>query len=192
MAMRAHSGSGPTLLMRLRVDHANFGRVLRCLDDEVIRLEQLGTPPADLLLIRDIVDYLIDYADQWHHPCEDVIYEQLRNEGAGDEMEQILAQHRDLTSLGLETFRFLTGVIEGRIVPTEMVVEHVRRFSTTQRQHLDFENAFVFPFAEDVLSDEQWLHLEQSAPLPDDPVFGTAADQQSKLYRCIMDSRAPA
>jgi hemerythrin-like domain-containing protein len=53
-------------------EHARFGRLLDLLEREAGRLESGQDPDYQLML--DIVDYLNDYPEKFHHPREDIAF----------------------------------------------------------------------------------------------------------------------
>ena len=64
------------ILATLRDEHANMGRLLDVLDDQIAVFGRGETP--DYEAIRSILAYMIDYSDRYHHPKEDLIYHRLR------------------------------------------------------------------------------------------------------------------
>ena len=180
------------LLDRLRSDHANFERVLARLDVETQRLAPHFDGEADLGLVLDIVDYLHNYADRWHHPCEDILYSHLLDRGDVDVVVgDVLRQHRKLKDLSRNLFQLVGTVLDGRI-PNHNLIARLGEFTSLQRRHLRFENRHLFPFAERRLTPNEWHSVERSAPLPEDPVFGSGADHEQRLFAYIMASRDAA
>jgi hemerythrin-like domain-containing protein len=63
------------LLNRLAEDHARLARLMTLLEGLLDRFHE-GLEP-DYELMCELMEYMIDYADQVHHPSEDLIFERL-------------------------------------------------------------------------------------------------------------------
>jgi len=65
--------SGPLAIWH--TEHIYFRRLLELLQNELDRFHRGERPNYELML--DIVAYLRDYSDQYHHPREDVAFARL-------------------------------------------------------------------------------------------------------------------
>ncbi len=64
------------LIEALRQEHSDIARLLDAIDLQV----NGGSP--DFGLLHEILEYLLTYPDQYHHPKEDLIYRALcRHDG---------------------------------------------------------------------------------------------------------------
>ena len=72
-------------------DHANVARLLELLESEILAIEVGKTP--DYPLLQDIMRYMTQYPDRFHHPKEDLIFVQLLKREPGARADRVLA-HR--------------------------------------------------------------------------------------------------
>jgi hemerythrin-like domain-containing protein len=171
------------ILDRLRGDHVNFERVLARLDVETKRLFPKMGDNADFPLILGMLHYLHTYADRRHHPCEDALYSHLLERGNADiVVGDVLRQHRKLKHLSAKLCQLVDTLQSEQVVPIDFLATRLDEFTSLQRRHLTFENRYLFPFAERQLTPNEWYAVERSAPLPEDPVFGTGADSEQRLF----------
>ena len=61
------------MLKIIHNDHANMGLLLKLLRKNIRLLEE--DEEIDYRLIKAVITYLRNYADQFHHPLEDLIYD---------------------------------------------------------------------------------------------------------------------
>jgi hemerythrin-like domain-containing protein len=177
-------------LDRLRGDHVNFERVLARLDVETKRLSPKMGYNADLPLILGMLHYLRTYADRRHHPCEDALYSHLLERGNADMVVgDVLRQHRKLKRLSANLCQLVDTLQSERVVPIDFLATRLDEFTSLQRRHLIFENRYLFPFAERQLTPNEWHAVERSAPLSEDPVFGTGAVPEQRLFGHIAGAR---
>ena len=68
-------GTMHTTLKRLYRDHAHFNRLMNMLESELEGLGRTGEPVSALL--TELVAYVGDYVDAFHHPIEDQLYQNM-------------------------------------------------------------------------------------------------------------------
>jgi hemerythrin-like domain-containing protein len=159
-------------MQRLHHDHRNLARLLDLLERQVTLFGQAEA--ADLELMVDIMDYIENYANQVHHPTEDVVYEHLLAHAgeAADDARLLMREHAELIERTSGFRRVLEGVLQGSVESREAIEARGRSFLAEQREHMRTEEARVFPFADKVLSDGDWAEVEHAAPNFEDPLFG--------------------
>jgi hemerythrin-like domain-containing protein len=59
-------------IMRLREEHVHFRKLLDLLEKQ-LNFFHVGETP-DYSLLTDVLHYMINYPDRFHHPTEDVIF----------------------------------------------------------------------------------------------------------------------
>ena len=87
------------------------------LGEELDVLHAEGSPDYQLAL--DIMHYMTQYPDLFHHPREDVVFERmlLRDPSLSGVLGELLRDHQRLAKIGLEFHDTLAGVLEGRSCP---------------------------------------------------------------------------
>ncbi len=156
-----------TVLRALRREHADLAQVLELIDRQLD-----GREAPDLGLLRGILDYLLTYPDQYHHPKEDLIYRALcRHDpalapGIGDleaEHEELAVATRELSDALDRACRFGAGSETG-------MRRLGRAFVDFYREHMIKEEQEFFLEAERRLSAEEWRDLAAEVSDPTDPV----------------------
>jgi len=169
-------------------DHANIAKLLELLDSEVLAIEVGKTP--DYSLLQDIMYYMVQYPDRFHHPKEDLIYAQLlkRDLEVRAVVEDIIEEH---VSIGLAGREF-TVLLRASGVDSVDVREQlgIAGFAYIQalRKHMSREDRKLFPLAQEVLTAKEWRVIDEAVNAIDDPLFDEmTADDYQRLYRLITD-----
>lgn len=156
----------------LREDHRNLTVLLNVLDREVERLEAAGNP--DFELLHDIMTYMTGYPDAVHHKKEDWVYARMaaaRSNMAGD-LARIEGDHEEICAFGNKLLDDIREIEAGAFLRREDVVGDARRYLTRQRNHMLWEDTYMFPLIDSMSSE---LDLSEPSPkiadMPD-PVFG--------------------
>ncbi len=166
------------ILDRLHQDHVNMVQILNAIERELGHLE--GHEAADLPLVHDALHYLTNYADLYHHPVEDRLFEHLErvDESTRQQVARLREEHQALYIKGKAFFDAV------REVESEVAMERrefdllARDYLDTQRQHLDFEEAIMFPLARRVLTERDWEALAGLGDSEGDPLFGRLVHQE--------------
>ncbi|MEN8166986.1 MAG: hemerythrin domain-containing protein [Pseudomonadota bacterium] len=164
-------GGQMTLLEKLRRDHINLKRLLALLSRELDAFFSGQESNFDLKI--ELLDYIEHYAEQVHHPTEDLIYQAaLPKVGEGEKLLQRLSrEHGNLVGSARRFRSTLEGIVQGEVMSRDEVETRGREFIALQRQHIDLEEHEVFPLLESLLTDEQWAEIASKAPKAEDPVF---------------------
>lgn len=172
----------------LNRDHANMAKLLELLESEILAIEVGKTP--DYPLLRDIMHYMTQYPDRFHHPKENLIFAQVlkREPGARADIARLLREHVSL-SLAAQNFEILLGTSH---VDSVNVREGLGTagfaYIRAQRQHMFLEEKNLFPMAQTVLTDKDWQEIEGAVDAIEDPLFGAEiAKGYERLYRLIID-----
>ena len=175
-----------TLLNKLQQDHINISRLLDILEEQVQRYGKGEVP--DYPLIVDILRYMEDYPDTVHHPREDLMFARMRKCGVDMDMEVTLrdleAQHRDIREKSLDFLEALRGDLSAIAVPREAIKRHGIAYLEALRQHMNTEEVCVFPAAEQLLEEKDWIELDRSVSEREDPLFGAVV---IRVYQTLYD-----
>lgn len=175
------------LLERLHEDHQHLLRILDLLD-RLLDMFHQGTEP-DYELICEMLEYMQQYADQLHHPTEDLIFERMKTYDAGQQqiIDVLTNQHEFLGEINRQFRASMEGIIHGDVLRRDLVEAHGRDLVQTLRKHLDMEENEAFPLARKLLTDDDWIELQEQAPNASDPVFGDRdPDRFQALYRHLL------
>lgn len=162
------------LLARLGREHRRLTQVLDLLESLLDRFN-LGDEP-DYELMSELLEYVIDYADQVHHPSEDLIFARMHAYSSTQfpVIERLMHQHASLGQLNRRFRESLEGIVHEEVLRRDEVEQQGRELIAAHRDHLRTEDQEAFPIALSVLSEQDWAELEGQAPTAEDPVFGQA------------------
>lgn len=172
------------LMEKLEKDHRNLEKVLDLLESQLDHF--LAGRESDFDLKIELLEYMEAYADQVHHPLENVIFalaKPLVGERA-ELMDRLMQQHQELAQL-TRTFRnSLENIYQGGVMPRNELEVRGREFIALQRQHIALEEQDAFPLLEGALRDQDWDTIIEQSPKYDDPVF----DKPDKIrFQTVFD-----
>ena len=176
------------LIAALNSDHANVAKLLDLLESEILAIEVGKTP--DYLLLRNIMQYITQYPDRFHHPIEDLIFTQLvrREPEVRADVDAQLAEHVSLGVAGLEFECSLRATDVDSVDVREGLAVTGFAYIRALREHMLIEEGILFPIAIEVLTSEDWKLIEKQVDTFEDPLFGSVIpDEYQRLYSLIID-----
>lgn len=155
-----------------RAEHAQFERLLAIFDRQLERYRAGDTPDYDLM--RDVVQYLRDYADCFHHPREDVAFDLLveREPDARAVVQRLTQEHHDLAEAGATLLERLRELTSDAMLPRGTLEAAAATYLENYRRHIDTEEREVMPVAGRVLTDADWRQVVDAVQPTSDPLFG--------------------
>jgi len=176
------------VIAALERDHANIAKLLEILESEILAIEVGKTP--DYPLMQDIMSYMAQHSDRFHHPKEDLIFAQLlkRDPGVRADVEDLIEEHIVIGLAGQE----FAGLLRASGVDSVAVREEVGtsgfNYIRALREHMLREERKLFPLAMAVLTKKEWQVIDAAVNAIDDPLFDEmTADEYQRLYRLITD-----
>jgi hemerythrin-like domain-containing protein len=162
-----------------RAEHRAFGALLGLLEQQLELFHQADAPNYAMML--DIVDYMIDYADRFHHPAEDIMFAKIaeRVPAARDSVRDVVREHSEILRNGRELANGLEGVLQGTVTLRSTIEAQAKRYLDTFRRHMYAEEQGLFLAALEHLSKEDWTGLERS----EDPLFGERPEERYRALR---------
>ncbi|WP_158070120.1 hemerythrin domain-containing protein [Motiliproteus sp. MSK22-1] len=175
-----------TLLMNdLRQDHKHISALLTILKNKLSTLK-MGSHP-NFALMAEVVDYLTDYADDYHHGKENLIYHYMQEHypKKSNLISQQFREHEELRVLTKQ----LSATIDQALMDMPFLLEEfaaqLEQFVDRQSQHLFMEDSKIFPAIEQVLSSDDWAKLSDMLPKREDPLFGESREAH---YQALYDA----
>jgi len=168
----------------LQREHHNFKRLLNLFETQ-LALFRRGDDP-DYALMRDIMRYLTQYPDRFHHPNEDLVFERLQQvePAAGHFILQLLKEHEQLFARGSELLAALDDIAGDALIARDALEALARGYLDGLRAHMDKEESTLFPLAEQRLTRADWAAIATAIRRYDDPLFGA---QVAPGYRAIFE-----
>lgn len=147
-----------------RAEHGYFNRLLALVRGQLDLLHAGERPDYELML--DVVAYLREYSDRFHHPREDVAFERLTERCP--EMDLVLArlrqEHRVIAHAGETLREHLEAILAGAIVPRGEVEVAVAMYLVYYGNHIAKEEEDILPRAAQALTPQDWEAVRAGAP----------------------------
>lgn len=178
-------------LNQLRRDHANMARLLHILLLRHSTLEQGERP--DFHLIREIVDYILDYMDGFIMPLECLYSEHLlAREPEAEALSRRLAEDyqalRKRLNLLSET---LDMILLDAVVPMERFIDDLKTYLDAHRAYLQAERDQLFPFLRENLTDAEKEALLEMLPKGAQANLSRLREDYPELYAEFKAAPSP-
>jgi hemerythrin-like domain-containing protein/tellurite resistance-related uncharacterized protein len=168
---------------RLRREHVNFHLLLDLLERQLDTFERAARP--DYALMEDIVRYMREYPDRFHHPWEELIFGRLAEADARLDpvVSELKRQHAALARSGSELRESLGGAVSGVLLPRHALEQPGRDYIARFRAHMEMEEQKLFPLLGTRLADTDWSAIDRMMATRRDPLFGLQiAEGYERLY----------
>ena len=166
-------------------EHMYFRRLLDLLHAQVDVFETGDKPDYDLML--DILTYLREYSDRFHHPREDVAFARLARHRPelGRTLARLRQEHRVIANAGDRLRQLIVEILDDSMVPRAQVEAAAATYLTYYGNHIALEEADVLTHAERALTDEDWAAVAAVVPEGADPLRSSAEATYRNLRRRI-------
>jgi hemerythrin-like domain-containing protein len=164
-------------------EHVYFNSLLERLQREVYVFHTGARPNYELM--ADIVAYLRDYGDRFHHPREDVAFERLSERLPGMELPlgRLAQEHRVIRHAGETLLLQIDAVVGGAIVRRGELEMAAATYLVYYGNHLAKEEEDVLPLAAKYLTAEDWQAVRDA--VAGDPAVVADAQRYRELRRRI-------
>ena len=169
----ARQESRPQILNALEDEHRYFKSLLDIAAEQQALLA--NDAEADLDVLQELLRYLADYPEDYHHPREDLLFDRLQkiDQKAGEVIEPLLAGHEEIQKESNRLYFMVMRLNNGENINRSKLAAELGRFVTGYQKHMQEEEASVFPLALDTLSEEDWAEVDLGMEFIEDPLFGT-------------------
>ena len=137
-------------------EHVYFAHLLDLLQRELDVFHLGGRPNYELA--HDIITYLREYGDQYHHPREDLVFERLAKRSC--DLELVLArlrqQHRVIAASGESLLKQIDSILEDAVVPRSQLETALATYLVYYRSHIEQEDALIVDRAGAELAPADW------------------------------------
>ncbi|EAS42315.1 cation-binding protein [Photobacterium profundum] len=164
------------MLDSIHTEHGYINRLLNILQQKLDAIENGRT--VNYSLIKDIVEYLQQYAEHCHHPKEDILYHYYQSHYAKNgDMQSLEQEHHQLAQLTAEFADTVEMVLMDAVIPLDIFAEKLNVFVVRQKAHLEFEEKNIFPLIRRDFTAEDWVAVSKELQVyQDDPLFGEHVD----------------
>jgi hemerythrin-like domain-containing protein len=170
-------------------EHVNFSRLLDVFEEQVNRFHEGEDPDVDLML--EIVSYLREFGDRFHHPREDVAFALLveRDPSLRLPINRLLQEHRAIAAAGEELVTRLQEIVADALILRATVEAAAALYLVYYRHHLASEERNILPRAARLLKAQDWEIVAGAVPSGSDPLFGEAPSEKYGRLRELLAAR---
>ena len=149
-------------------EHAYFNQLLELLRKQVDVFHTGKRPNYELML--DIISYLRDYSDRFHHPREDVAFAQLAKKCPDMELQlaRLQQEHRVIARAGETLLKYLNGAAEDAVIPRAEIEVAAATYLVYYGNHIAKEEEDVLARAEQTLTPGDWEAVRTAVPNADE------------------------
>lgn len=176
----------PSLIHRLQQDHINYSRLLNLLEAEADVLHAGGN--ASYPLIRDIITYMHEFPDVYHHPCEDFLFNYLLevDQYWSTVVERLIQQHALVAGIAAELAEILAQPTPAPSpVQKQNILSRINDYLAIMRKHMLTEEKEIYPVLNAQLDQDVLENIRQQLAAVKDPVFG---EKLREKYQRLLDS----
>ncbi len=172
------------IIEQLYQDHVNMARIVNFLVNQLNLLHDSKTP--DYALMTDAMCYMTAYPDLFHHPREEVLFQELkkRDTSVCAAVEELMREHEVLLEKGQQFLESLQLAKTGDLQSPELLESQGRDYIALLRSHMDKEERQVLPLASKVLRPEDWAQIDAAMAFRGGPILGKTVE---KGYRALCD-----
>lgn len=179
------------MLTQLRRDHANMARLLHVLSLKHKTLDAGERP--NFQLIREVVDFILDYMSGFTIPLERVCGEQLaqRAREAGDLSSRLASDYHDLNERLKRLSQDLDMILMDAVVPMDRFAEDLKAYLVSHRAYLRAEREELFPLISEHFDDEDLERLAKALPEGAEAELNRLQEAYPELYAEFRDAPSP-
>jgi hemerythrin-like domain-containing protein len=166
-----------------QAEHAHFSWLLRLLHQQADAFHTGERPNYELML--DIIAYLREYSDRYHHPREDVAFARLARHCPDMELPlaRLQQEHRVIARAGEKLQNLLAGAINGNVIPVADVETAAATYLVYYGNHIAKEEEDVLARAAHALTPEDWEAVRTAVSAAPDPLFGDHPEDRFRELR---------
>lgn len=167
-------------------EHVRFSRLLDLFEAQLAEFHEGGSP--DYERMRDVVHYLHDYADRFHHPREDIAFAALQHHEPElrPVIHRLLQEHRVIGLAGSALLGLLDEAANDAMVSREEVEAAAATFLAYYRNHLNTEERDILPRAARRLDVADWQQVAAAHPDRSDPLFDAQIGERYRSLRPLL------
>ena len=168
-------------------EHEHFSTALSLLRKELDVFQAGGQPGYGLAL--DIICWLRDFGDTFHHPREDEAFRRLAQHCPDRELPlaRLRQEHVVIAQAGEELRLLLEKAVNGEVTPRSSIEVAAATYLVYYVNHIAVEEEDVLPLAAKELTPADWAAVRDAAPERHGPPFGDATEPRfHELRRRIL------
>ncbi|MFC3391866.1 hemerythrin domain-containing protein [Aidingimonas halophila] len=180
------------MLTQLRLDHANMARLLHVLQLKHKTLAAGERP--DFQLVREVVDYILDYMDDFTVPLERICSEQLsaRVPQSMDLSRQLAEDYKALHERLMRLSQDIDMILMDAVIPMDRFADDLKAYLEAHRAYLRDERESLFPLIQEYFDDDDLQRLADAMPEGAAEKLEQLQDAYPQLYAELSAAPEPA
>jgi hemerythrin-like domain-containing protein len=177
------------IITKIRDEHKYCRILMSTLKDQLNKYSIGKTADYDVML--EILNYMVEYPDKFNHPAKlkllDLIMEK---EPENSDLALLQSEKNQIETRAFEVVRALKAIIkEESILREEQLKIFSKDFVELIESHISVESQQLLPKAKELLSDQEFIALEESLSHEDDHDFFTLIETRYKSLNAILLKR---
>ena len=179
----------PEFLHTLQDEHRYFQSLIDIAIEQQTLLEENGD--VDLDILQDLLQYLAEYPDDYHHPREELMFNRLRelDPASGKYIDKLREGHVSIHDAGNKLYFTVMRANNGENIRRGKLARDLKQFIDGYEMHMHDEDGIVFLRALNALNDDDWAELEDGLEHVDDPLFGTRVRRRYRRLANTLEAR---
>ena len=179
----------PEFLQTLRDEHRYFQSLLDIAREQSKFLEE-GSD-VDLDILQELLQYLAEYPEDYHHPREDLMFDRLREVDPGSVriIDRLLSGHDEIHKESNRLYFTVMRANNGEDIRRRRLATDILAFVEGYERHMDEEDNVIFLRALNALSAKDWADLHKGMEYVEDPLFGTRVRRRYRHLANVLEAR---
>ena len=180
------------MLTQLRLDHANMARMLH-----VLQLKQktlAGGERPNVQLVREVVDYILDYMEGFTLPLERLFSERLKEVApeSNKVTERLAADYKALKARLMRLSNDIDMILMDAVVPMDRFADDLKAYLEAHRAYLRDERELLFPMIREHFNDDELDRLAKALPEGATAELERLQEAYPELYAELREAPLPA
>ncbi|WP_110667511.1 hemerythrin domain-containing protein [Salinicola halophilus] len=179
------------MLTQLRQDHANMARLLHVLQLKHKTLSDGERP--NFRLIREVVDYILDYMNGFTVPLERICSEQLASKVPQAEAlsERLTQDYQHLHEQLMRLSQDIDMILMDGVMPMDKFADDLKRYLESHRAYLRAEREELFPLIREHFDEAALAKLASELPDHAEAELARLQEAYPELYTEFRDAPSP-
>ena len=171
------------VMKQLREEHQGVAELLDALEHQISVSDTMERPDYDVLTA--LAEYFVVFYNRCHRAKEILIYRKMheRNPTLAQMMTDLEAEQEEISTLARHFQKAVQNVLQDAEISRSAFDEVVLHFVRDQRRYMKMEEERFFPLAQQILTPDDWVEIDERIAREDDPVFGVDVSQESAALR---------
>ena len=171
----------PKILVTIHNEHKYMGVLMKILKEQIRNMKQ--NRDVDYSIMFDIMHYMNNFPDRFHHPREDLILHLMleKSDELHPVIEQLFEEHILIAAKGRKILSDLKSILKehSEIKQTRLQAES-HDYVRAILEHISLEENVVFKKATLILKPSDWEKISTQSETIEDPIFGKKIEERYK------------